>query len=161
SAISLSARFGAALLALPALTNPAVLHAASQPLPISEVVTLSESGTPPEQVIQRIKSSRTTFALRGSDFAKLKVVGVPDPVLDYMQESFVDELDLQTGYWMLGEGLGGCPSCYPQPVDLNRMLSGYGHVRAMLPSRYAPGKPPGTPDWVPYPPARGTGARLS
>ncbi|MGH8766922.1 MAG: hypothetical protein ACREVT_01905, partial [Burkholderiales bacterium] len=34
--------------------------------PISEVVNLSK-GAPPEQVISRIRSSRTTYALRGSD----------------------------------------------------------------------------------------------
>ena len=38
--------------------------------PISEVVTLSKGGQP-EQVIGRIASSKTTYALRGSDFAKL------------------------------------------------------------------------------------------
>ncbi len=155
------ARLGAALLALPALASPTALHAAGQPLPIAEVVKLSKSGTPPEQVIQRIKSSRTTFALRGSDFAKLKAAGVPDPVLDYLQQAFVDDLDQQTRYWMLGESLGGCSFCYPQPVDLNTMQSGYGRVRATPPSRYTASKPPGTPDWVPYPPLGSTGARLS
>ncbi len=155
------ARLGAALLAVSAVANPAVLHAERQPLPIAEVVDLSKSGSLPEQVIQRIKSSRTTFALRGSDFAKLKAAGVPDPVLDYLQQAFVDDLDQLTRYWVLGESLGGCGSCYPQPVDLNTMQSGYSRVRATPPSRYAPSKPPGTPDWVPFPPTRSTGARLS
>ena len=130
-------------------------------MPIAQVIHLSKSGTTPQQVIQRIKTSRTTYALRGSDFAKLKAAGVADPVLDYLQQSFVDDLDMLTRYWMLGENLGGCSFCYPQPVDLNTMQSGYAHVRATPPGRYAPSKPPGTPDWVPYPPPASTGARLS
>lgn len=155
------ARLGVALLALPALANPALLHAARQPLPIAEVVNLSKSGTPPEQVIQRIKSSRTTFGLRGSDFAKLKAAGVRDPVLDYLQQSFVDDLDQLTRYWVLGEGLGGCAFCYPQPVDLNTMQSGYGRVKATRPGRYTLSKPQGTPDWVPFPPSASVGPPLS
>jgi hypothetical protein len=155
------ARLGAALFALPALASSATLHSASQPLPIAQVINLSKSRTSPEQVIQRIKTSRTTFALRGSDFAKLKAAGVPDPVLDYLQQSFVDDLDMLTRYWMLGDNLGGCSFCYPQPVDLSTMQSGYAHVKATPPGRYAAGKPPGTPDWVPYPPSGSTGARLS
>jgi hypothetical protein len=154
-------RLGAVLFILPALASPAVLHAARQPLPIAEVVNLSKSGTPPDQVIQRLKTSRTTFALRGSDFTKLKALGVPDRVLDYLQQAFVDDLDQLTRYWMLGESLGGCSFCYPQPVDLNTMQSGYGRVKATRPGRYTLSKPPGTPDWVPFPPSASTGAPLS
>jgi hypothetical protein len=155
------AGFSAALVALAAFASSSGVHAAREPLPIAEVVKLSKSGASSEQVIAHIKSSATTYALRGSDFAKLKAAGVSDPVLDYLQQSFVDELDLQTRYWMLGEGLGGCASCYPQPVDLATMQSGYGRVKATPPGRYAAGKPAGTPNWVPYPPAKTTGGRLS
>lgn len=155
------ARLGIALVSFLALACPTLLQAAWQPLPIAEVVKLSRSGTPPQLVIQRIKSSRTTFALRGSDFAKLKAAGVRDQVLDYLQQAFVDDLDQQTRYWMLGEGLGGCPFCYPQPVNLNTMQSGYGRVKATRPGGYTLGKPPGTPDWVPFPPPASTGAPIS
>ena len=90
-------RFSAALVALAAFASSGGVHAVRQPLPIAEVVKLSKSGASPEQVIARIKGSATTFALRGSDFPKLKAAGVSDPVLDYLQQSFVDELDLQVG----------------------------------------------------------------
>jgi hypothetical protein len=91
--------------------------------PISEVVTLSKGGQP-EQVINRIGSSKTTYALRGSDFAKLADTGVPSKVLDYLQQTFVNDVDLLTRYWVLGESLGGCVSCYPQPLDLANLASG-------------------------------------
>ena len=91
--------------------------------PISDVVTLSKSG-PPEQVINRIGSSKTTYALRGSDFGKLADQGVPPKVLDYLQQAFLNDVDLLTRYWVLGESLGGCVSCYPQPVDLASLAGG-------------------------------------
>ena len=117
-----------------------------QPLPISDVVKMSESGMSPEEVVQRIRASRTTYALRGSHFAKLQAAGVSDEVLDYLQQSFVDDVDLLTRYWVAGETLGGCSSCYPQPVNLDATISGFG--AADTPGRYRPGLPPGVPEWV-------------
>ncbi len=121
-------------------------------MPIAEVVNLSKSNASQAQIIQRIRDSGTTYALRGSDFAKLKADGVPDPVLDYMQQSFVDNIDFYTRYWVTGEGLGGCSFCYPQPVDVDKLESGYGVVPAEAPGYYQADKPTGVPDWVPYPP---------
>jgi len=134
----------------------ATVYTPRQPLPIADVVQLAKSGTPPEEVIRRIRQSGTAYALRGSDFAKLKAAGVPDPVLDYLQQSLVDDLDLLTRYWVLGENLGGCSFCYPQPVDIDNMRSGYAATGSPSPTRYMAGKPPGTPEWVPanMPPPR-------
>ena len=146
---------------LPALAGCAALYTPRQPMPIAQVVDLSKSGAAPEQVIDRIKAAGTTYALRGSDFAKLKAAGVPDQVLDFLQQSFVDDLDLLTRYWVLGEDLGGCSFCYPQPVDVDRLQSGYGNVKSTPPGRYVPGKPPGAPDWVPALGTGNTGPALS
>ncbi len=117
--------------------------------PISEVVTLSK-GSQPEQVINRIGSSKTTYALRGSDLGKLAEAGVPPKVLDYLQQSFLNDVDLLTRYWVTGESLGGCVSCYPQPVDLASLAGGgNGMADAHDVARYySYGKPQGLPDWV-------------
>ncbi|MBC8007965.1 MAG: hypothetical protein H7X76_07960 [Prolixibacteraceae bacterium] len=124
-------------------------------VPISDVVTQSQGGQP-AQVIQRIGSSKTTYALRGSDFGKLADAGVPPEVLDYLQQKFVNDVDLLTRYWVLGESLGGCASCYPQPVDLASLASG---GDGMADARYVArrstfGKPQGLPDWVSAIPGR-------
>ncbi|MGH8768171.1 MAG: hypothetical protein ACREVT_08335, partial [Burkholderiales bacterium] len=117
--------------------------------PISEVVNLSK-GAPPEQVISRIRSSRTTYALRGSDFGKLADAGVPPKVLDHLQQSFYNDVDLLTRYWVLGESLGGCTSCYPQPVDLSTLArDGDGMADPGNTFRYTTfSRPPGLPDWI-------------
>ena len=130
-------------------------------MPIAEVVQLSKSGTTPPLIIKRIRESGTTYALRGSDFAKLKAEGVPDPVLDHLQQSFVDDLDLYTRYWVTGEGLGACSFCYPQPVDIDKLESGYGLVAAEPAGRYSADKPTGVPSWVPYPPKPGLTGSIS
>ena len=132
------------------------------PMPISEVVTLSK-GSQPEQAINRIGSSRTTYALRGSDFGKLAEAGVPPKVLDYLQQSFVNDVDLLTRYWVTGESLGGCNSCYPQPLDLASLASG-GNGMAdgqNVARRYTYGKPEGLPEWVTAVPGAVNAPRLT
>ena len=122
--------------------------APASPLPVSDVVKMSGSGARPQDVIQRIRASQTSYALRGSDFGKLKAAGVSDEVLDYLQQSFVSDVDLLTRYSVVGPHLGGCSSCYPQPVDLDRMVSGFGVVSSDIPGRHRPGLPAGVPDWI-------------
>jgi hypothetical protein len=131
--------------------NACTALALTQPLAIAEAVEMSRSGTPPEEVIRRIRDSKTTYALRGSDFGKLKAVGVSDRVLDYLQQSFVNDVDLLTRYWMQGGYLGGCSSCYPQPVDVDKLESGYSEIPTTPRGGYQLGRPMGTPAWVPYP----------
>jgi hypothetical protein len=157
----MSLRPGIALILLLALSSCATFYTPRKPMPIAEVVKASKSSTPP-LIIQRIRESGTTYALRGADFAKLKADGVPDAVLDYLQQSFVDDLDLQTRYWVTGEAsLGACSWCYPQPVDVDKLESGYGVVPAPPPGRYQTARPMGTPDWVPYPQNPPSGALIS
>jgi hypothetical protein len=136
------------VIACVAALSGAATSAPASPLPISEVVKMSESGALPRDVIQRIRASQTSFALRGSDFGKLKAAGVSDEVLDYLQQSFVSDVDRLTRYSVIGPRLGGCSYCYPQPVDLDRMVSGYGVASSEVPGRHRPGLPAGVPDWV-------------
>jgi hypothetical protein len=121
-------------------------------------VNLSK-GAPPEQVVSRIRSSRTTYALRGSDFGKLADAGVPPKVLDHLQQSFYNEVDLLTRYWVLGESLGGCTSCYPQPVDLSTLArDGDGMADPGNTLSYTTfSRPQGLPDWITAVPGK-TGA---
>lgn len=122
-----------------------------QPMPIAEVITLSRGNATPDQVISRLHRSKTTYALRGSDFAKLAQRGVPAPVLDQLQQSFVNEVDLLTRFSVLGESLGGCDWCYPQPVDLSNLdqggngMTGETHLGRMADFS----RPQGLPTWIP------------
>lgn len=105
-------------------------------------------------VIEQLRVSQTTYALRGSDFGKLKAAGVPDEVLDYLQQAFVSSVELLTRYSVVGPHLGGCSYCYPQPIDVDRMVSGFGIASSAVPGQHLPGLPAGVPDWV-LPSSRG------
>ncbi len=90
--------------------------------PISEVVNACKSGA--QRAVQLSRKSKTSYALRGSDFGKLADAGCAPEVLDQLQQSFYNDVDLLTRYWVTGESLGGCSSCYPQPVDLSSLGTG-------------------------------------
>ncbi len=120
------------------------------PLPIEQVMERGHAGQSPERIIDAVRSSRTTYALRGSDFGKLKSVGVPDPVLDYLQQSYVNDLDMFVKYWVWGQSVGACTWCVPQQVDLTNMADPRTFPGITMDR---PQQPQGMPDWyVPYTP---------
>jgi hypothetical protein len=120
------------------------------PMQIGEVVERSQAQTPTE-VIDTVRRSRTTYALKGSDFGKLADAGVSMEVLDFLQQSFVDDVDLSTRYWVLGENLGNCSICFPQQVDLNGLNTPEGPRQRPPYTGYTLVQPQGMPSWyVPY-----------
>lgn len=153
-----TSRIFAALAALAALGGlSACASLTPRPaMPISEVVELSQADSP-DRAIDRLRTSKTTYALRGSDFGKLADLGVPPPVLDQLQQSLANDVDLLTRLWVLGESLGGCSSCYPQPVDLDSLKSGGNGMAdaSTIHRKDTFGRPQGLPDWVTAVPGSG------
>jgi hypothetical protein len=156
---AMTARIPAALLAaLCALLGACSIMEPRPVTPIADVVATCKSSQPQAGLDAALRT-KTTYALRGSDFGKLAAAGCPAPVLDTLQQKFYDDTDLLTRYWVLGESLGGCDRCYPQPVDLSTLGNGgNGMADASKISRISDfSKPAGLPAWVTaYPgPARG------
>ena len=158
--ITLSYRFSIAACAL--LFGACSVMTPRTATPISEIVTLSKGGQP-DRAIDRIATAKTTYALRGSDFGKLAEAGVPPKVLDALQQYFVNDVDLLTRYWVLGESLGGCVSCYPQPLDLTNLANGgNGMADASKVGRFSTfSKPQGLPEWVTAVPGGATAPGLT
>lgn len=117
------------------------------PLPFAEVVTMSKQGDAPSSIAGAMRSARTTYALRGSDFGKLAKAGVSREVLDEVQQAFADDVDLLVRYWANGESMGRCVPCYPQQVNLAGLDTGALPTQSPPPLRSAFGRPLGLPDW--------------
>jgi hypothetical protein len=68
--------------------------ASPPPLPppptTAEIVQMAKEGASAEAIIQRIEALRGVYPLPASEFARLRAEGVPDPVIDYMQRTFVN-----------------------------------------------------------------------
>ncbi len=118
-----------------------------EPLPIARVVAAARAGDDVATIIAQIKTARTTYALRGSDFGKLATAGVPAALLDSLQQGFVDDVDLLVRYWSGGESMGPCAWCYPQQVDLGQPPEPASGRTFPPPLRVAFGRPLGLPDW--------------
>ena len=71
------------------------------PPSVEDIVQMSEQGVPPEQIVQRIRESRAVYRLPASELAKLKSRGVPDAVLDYMQQTYLDD-ERRRAYYQAG-----------------------------------------------------------
>lgn len=129
--------------------------------PISEIVAACKSGA--QRAVELSRRSKTSYALRGSDFGRLADAGCRPEVLDELQQSFYNDVDLLTRYWVLGESLGGCDSCYPQPVDLSTLGSGgNGMADASDLGRSSDySRPAGLPSWVTAHPGSAGGAAIT
>ena len=60
------------------------------PVKVPEVIQLSRAGTPPGQIIQKMRDAGMVYRLKGSQMARLHQDGVSDAVLNYMQHTYVD-----------------------------------------------------------------------
>jgi len=149
----------ATLVALACIVVAACTTMANRPVaPISTVVEAARSGASSEVIIAQIRDARTTYALRGSDFARLAEYGVPGPVLDQLQQDFFADVEFLTFRWYRSRVSGGPTSMYPQPLDLASLdLGGNGMAATSDVGRPTHGtRPPGVPEWVPpFPSASG------
>ncbi|MGH8632380.1 MAG: hypothetical protein ACREU7_16650 [Burkholderiales bacterium] len=83
------------------------------PPTLEQIVEMSREGVPAEDIIQQLKDTRAVYALSGSQLAKLHDQGVPEPVLDHLQQAYInsvrwqERMYYQDRFWM-----GGCVGCY-------------------------------------------------
>ena len=103
--------FSASLLLLSACAalNPEPERA---PISLEEIVTMSKSGKDAPAIIGEIQASRTRYDVTASQYAKLSRDGVPDAVLDYMQQGQIRLIaeqgrrDGMNDAWFYGRGFG-------------------------------------------------------
>ncbi len=88
---------------------------------VPEIVRMSQEGVPPDQIIERIDRSGTAYRLSASQLADLGDRGVPEEVLDHMQETYLQAVRQERSfedmrYWTpLRDGYlyGGYPFGWP------------------------------------------------
>lgn len=104
-------------LTLLALAGCATSPFAEGPPPIApeQIVEMAKRGDNAATIIGEIQKSRTVYNFTASQFVQLAKDGVPDAVLDYMQQTHLKEVerqarrDAQTDLWLSGAGWYGHP----------------------------------------------------
>jgi hypothetical protein len=73
------------------------------------VVAMSRAGQPADAILEKVRDSGTVYRLSASQLAKLHDDGVPDAVLDYMQETYLDSIRQRQELddWQYWTGVGG------------------------------------------------------
>ena len=69
------------------------------PVSVSEILTLSKAGVPAPDIIRKIQTSGTVYRLPASELAQLKAQGVSDDVINYMQQTHLDAVRRDQGYY--------------------------------------------------------------
>jgi hypothetical protein len=89
------------------------------PVRVEQIVKWSKEGLAPEEIIRRMRESRTVYRLTASQLAQLRDEGVSDKVIDYMQHTYLAAVRRSArfedwsywrrwsdGYWYGGEAFG-------------------------------------------------------
>lgn len=91
------------------------------PPSLDEIAQMSRDGVPAERIIETLRESRAVYRVSGSQLAELHEQGVPEQVLDYIQETYVDHvrwrerLYYEDRYYWDRFWLYGCVGCYYRP----------------------------------------------
>lgn len=86
------------------------------PPSLDQIVEMSKAGKPPEEIVRELQETRAVYPLTGSQIAKLHEQGVPDSVLDYMQNAYMDRvrwesrMNYDSPFWW------NCFHCYHRPM---------------------------------------------
>lgn len=59
------------------------------PVTVEQIIEMSRNGTDTPIILAKIQEAGTVYRLSGSRLAMLRSEGVPDPVLDYMLQTYL------------------------------------------------------------------------
>lgn len=61
-----------------------------EPVTVPQIIQMSKAGVSDQEIIKKMRRSGTVYRLKASQLAELKEKGVPNSVIDYMQETYLD-----------------------------------------------------------------------
>lgn len=83
-----------------------------EPPTLDQVVQMSRDGVPAEKIIRELQETNAVYPLTGAQIAKLHDEGVPESVLDYLQQAYVDSVRWQERMRYSDPFWSGCFGCY-------------------------------------------------
>ena len=108
--------FAALLLGLVLMSGCAAMQRRPPPS-IEQIVEMANAGKPAQEIVRELQDTRAVYPLTASQIVKLHDQGVPDAVLDYMQNAYAESIrwnarmQYEGTYWW-----HDCFYCYRRPV---------------------------------------------
>jgi hypothetical protein len=87
------------------------------PPSVEQIVEMARAGKPAEEIVRELQETRAVYALTASQIVRLHEQGVPDSVLDYMQNAYAESIrwdarmQYESSFWW-----HDCFYCYQRPV---------------------------------------------
>jgi hypothetical protein len=78
------------LVCISLVSGCAMLRSEKPPVTVAEVVQMSKEGLPPEAIIQKMRDSDAVYRLTAAQLSELHDLGVAGPVLNYMQQTYIE-----------------------------------------------------------------------
>jgi hypothetical protein len=77
------------------------------PVTIGQVIQMNKDGVPTDSIIKTMRDSDTVYRLTAAQLAELHDMGLPDPVLNYMQQTYIEAERRQQSAEDWGEHMWG------------------------------------------------------
>ena len=61
-----------------------------EPVTVGQVIQMNKDGMPADTIIKKMRDSDAVYRLTAAQLAELHDMGVADPVLNYMQQTYID-----------------------------------------------------------------------
>jgi len=97
-----------------------------KPVTVANIIAMSRKGVSAEDIIKKMRDSGTVYRLKASQLAELKNQGIPDAVIDYMQQTYLEAVRRNQAledwnYWWPWDGYwyGGPYFGWPDMDDLD------------------------------------------
>ena len=73
------------------LFSGCAMVASKPPVTVGDVIQMSKEGVPSETIIGKMRDSESVYPLTAKQLVELHDQGVADHVLDYMQQTYIDQ----------------------------------------------------------------------
>ena len=61
-----------------------------EPVTVGQVIEMSKEGVPAETIVAKMRDSEGVYRFTAAQLAELHDLGIADPVLDYMQQTYIE-----------------------------------------------------------------------
>src|SRR5437870_9261189 len=61
-----------------------------EPVTVGQVIQMSKDDVPPETIVKKMQDSESVYRFTAAQLAELHDMGVADPVLNYMQQTYIE-----------------------------------------------------------------------